>query len=143
MLPDAQGGGPGRSSTRPASPFRTSRSGWPCSKLTATAAYEAAQSICSVRAVARYSLVLALLAVALLAAACGSDKKSGAAQLTPSGAIFYGQATLDPEGGQKKSLERLIAKFPGSGPPGQRVQDLLERALREDRKSTRLNSSHV
>jgi Protein of unknown function (DUF3352) len=81
--------------------------------------------------VRRLALVAALLLAVPVAAGCGSDKKSSAAELAPRGSIVYGEATLEPEGDQKQAIERLVAKFPGTGNPGARIQKLIEDALRE------------
>jgi Protein of unknown function (DUF3352) len=81
--------------------------------------------------VRRLALVAALLLAVAVAAGCGSDKKSSAAELAPRGSIVYGEATLKPEGDQKQAIERLVAKFPGTGDPGARIQKLIEDALRE------------
>jgi uncharacterized protein DUF3352 len=83
--------------------------------------------------VRRLLLLLALLGAAVAAAGCGSDKASGPAALAPAKAVFYAEATLAPEGEQKRAVESLIAKFPGSGSPGQRIQALLESVFRETR----------
>ena len=79
-------------------------------------------------------LTVALLSLALLAAAgCGGDEgaASGASELVPAGASFYGEATLKPEGDQKEAIDAILAKFPGGGQAGDRLKDLIEQGLRE------------
>lgn len=83
--------------------------------------------------VRRLLVLLALLAAAALAAGCGSDKASGPAALAPANAFIYAEAKLSPEGAQKQAVEDLIAKFPGSGTPGQRIQALLEGVFQQSK----------
>jgi hypothetical protein len=85
--------------------------------------------------VRRRSLVVCLLAAALAATAaltaCGSDTASSPTELVPAGSVFYGEATIKPEGDQKEALDALARKFPGDKSPGQLTQDLLTQAFRE------------
>ena len=79
-------------------------------------------------------LTLAVLSVmALVAAGCGSENEaaSGASELVPAGALMYGEATLDPEGDQKQAIDSILAKFPGGGQAGDKLKELIEKALRE------------
>jgi Protein of unknown function (DUF3352) len=76
-------------------------------------------------------LVLTLAIAIALLAGCGGEKKEGAAELAPARSIAYAQANLDPGGDQAKAVDSLVGKFPGSGPPGDRVQRLLSRAFRQ------------
>jgi Protein of unknown function (DUF3352) len=75
--------------------------------------------------------ITALIAVAVVAAGCGnaSSSSSGSAALAPSGAVIYGEATLDPDADQQAALAALIEKFPGEGSAGQRIRGLLEQAF--------------
>jgi uncharacterized protein DUF3352 len=78
--------------------------------------------------------IIALLAVAAFAVAgCGNEEQaaSGAVELVPSGAVVYGEATLDPEGDQKEAVDSILSKFPGGGQAGDRLKGLIEKGLRE------------
>ena len=83
----------------------------------------------------RLLLTLLVLATATVAAAgCGSDgssSSSGAASVAPAGSVVYGEATLRPEGDQKAAIEDLVAKFPGEGSAGDRIQQLMETLFAE------------
>jgi Protein of unknown function (DUF3352) len=83
----------------------------------------------------RILLTLAALATAIaFAAGCGSDgasSTSDAAELVPSGALVYAEATLEPEGDQKAAIDALISKFPGEGSAGDRIRRLMEKAFAE------------
>jgi Protein of unknown function (DUF3352) len=79
-------------------------------------------------------LALAVLSIAAFAAlGCGAEEEaaSGAAELAPAGAVMYGEATLKPEGDQKEAIDAIIAKFPGEGSAGDRIQQLIEQGLRK------------
>jgi Protein of unknown function (DUF3352) len=79
-------------------------------------------------------LILAVLSAAVVGAlGCGSEDQaaSGAAELVPAGAAMYAEATLRPEGEQKKAIEAILAKFPGGGEAGEKLKDLIEKGLRE------------
>jgi hypothetical protein len=80
------------------------------------------------RAAATLATGLALVAALV---GCGGAKTDDPAELAPARSIVYAQAALDPEGDQEAAVRSLIERFPGSGDPGQRIQRLLERALRE------------
>lgn len=77
----------------------------------------------------RFLVTLIVLTTATVAAAgCGSDgssSSSGAAAVAPAGSVMYGEVTLRPEGEQKASIEELVAKFPGEGTAGDRLQELM------------------
>jgi uncharacterized protein DUF3352 len=77
--------------------------------------------------------LLVLTTAAIVAAGCGSDgsSSSGAASVAPAGSVVYGEATLRPEGDQKAAVEDLVAKFPGEGSAGDRIQRLLEKLFTE------------
>jgi uncharacterized protein DUF3352 len=83
----------------------------------------------------RILLTLAALTTAIaVAAGCGSDDSSSssdAAELVPSGALIYAEATLEPEGDQKAAVDALISKFPGEGAVGDRIRRLMEKAFAE------------
>jgi Protein of unknown function (DUF3352) len=85
--------------------------------------------------VRRRCLLVSLLAAALATAApltaCGSDTASAPTELVPAGSIFYGEATIKPEGDQKEALDALARKLPDDKSPGELTQDLLTRAFRE------------
>jgi Protein of unknown function (DUF3352) len=79
-------------------------------------------------------LILAALSIAaVVAAGCGNDEEaaSGAAELAPAGAVMYGEVTLEPEGDQKEAIDAILAKFPGGGQAGDKLKDLIEKAMRE------------
>jgi Protein of unknown function (DUF3352) len=77
--------------------------------------------------------IACLSATALPVAACGNSDEaaSGAAELAPAGAAFYGEATLKPEGEQKEAVDALLAKFPGGGQADDKLSELIEKGLRE------------
>jgi uncharacterized protein DUF3352 len=83
----------------------------------------------------RFLLTLIVLTTATVAAAgCGSDggsSSSGAASVAPGVSVMYGEVTLRPEGEQKAAIEDLIAKFPGEGSAGDRIQRLMEKLFSE------------
>ena len=78
-------------------------------------------------------ILLALSASAVAIAGCGSEDEaaSGASELVPASAAFYGEATLKPEGEQKEAVDAILAKFPGGGAAGDKLKELIDKALRE------------
>ncbi len=59
-------------------------------------------------------LILAALSAAaavVVAVGCGDEDQaaSGGAELAPAGAVLYAEATLEPEGDQKKALDAILA----------------------------------
>jgi hypothetical protein len=80
-------------------------------------------------------LTIAVLSVtALPVAGCGGSDEaaSGAAELSPAGSIFYGEATLKPEGDQKRAVDSILAKFPGGGQAGDKLKELIEKSANEN-----------
>jgi hypothetical protein len=77
--------------------------------------------------------LLVLSASVFAAAACGSEDEaaSGASELVPASAVFYGEVTLKPEGEQKEAIDAILAKFPGGGQAGDKLKELIDKALRE------------
>jgi hypothetical protein len=77
--------------------------------------------------------IAVLSATALPVAGCGGDDEaaSGASELAPAGAAIYAEATLEPEGDQKKAVDAILAKFPGGGQGGEKLKELIEKGLRE------------
>src|SRR5918998_1133684 len=77
--------------------------------------------------------LLVLSAAAVAIAGCGSENEaaSGASELIPARAVFYGEATLRPEGDQKEAVDAILAKFPGGGQAGDKLKELIDKALRE------------
>jgi hypothetical protein len=77
--------------------------------------------------------LLVLSASVFAAAACGREDEaaSGASELVPSSAAFYGEVTLKPEGEQKEAIDAILAKFPGGGQAGDKLKELIDKALRE------------
>jgi hypothetical protein len=81
----------------------------------------------------RITSFFAVLTAFLALAACGGGGSgSGAetAKIVPPSAYFYGEAVIDPSGGQEKAVRSIIAKFPGEGPPEQRIEKLLVDGLK-------------
>jgi hypothetical protein len=78
-------------------------------------------------------LVLAVLSIAALAAVgCGKDEApSSASSLAPATSVIYGEVTLKPEGDQKEAVDTLVSKFPGQGSAGDRIQELVDKALKD------------
>ena len=77
---------------------------------------------------------VAVLAVpALAATGCGNtdEAASGASELVPAGAVVYGEATLKPEGDQRKAVDSILAKFPGGGQACDKLKGLIEKSLRK------------
>jgi hypothetical protein len=81
-------------------------------------------------------LTLAALSIAaLVAIGCGKQDQaaSGASELVPAGSVMYGEATLKPEGAQKDAVDAVLAKFPGGGQAGDRLKELIEKAMRQSK----------
>jgi hypothetical protein len=78
-------------------------------------------------------LVLAVLSIAaLVAAGCGKEETaSSASSLAPATAVLYGEVTLTPEGDQKAAVDTIVSKFPGEGSAGERLQGLVDKALKD------------
>jgi hypothetical protein len=80
-------------------------------------------------------LIIAVLSSAALAAAgCGSEDQAaaGASELAPAGSVLYAEATLDPEGDQRKAIDAILSKFPGGGQAGEKLKEAIDKALREE-----------
>ncbi|HET8822196.1 MAG TPA: DUF3352 domain-containing protein [Thermoleophilaceae bacterium] len=77
--------------------------------------------------------LLVLSASVFAATACGSEDEaaSGASELVPASAVFYGEVTLKPEGEQKEAIDAILARFPGGGQAGDKLKELIDKALRE------------
>jgi hypothetical protein len=78
--------------------------------------------------------VAAVLSVpALAAAGCGNSDEaaSGASELVPAGALVYAEADLKPEGDQKRAVDSILSKFPGGGGAGDKLKELVDKALRK------------
>ena len=80
-------------------------------------------------------LILAVVSATVVAIGCGKEDEaaSGASELAPAGSLFYGEATLKPEGDQKEAIEAIVAKFPGEGSAGERIQKLIDQGLRDSK----------
>ena len=78
-------------------------------------------------------LVLAVLSIAaLVAVGCGKEEAaSSASSLAPATAVLYGEVTLKPEGDQKAAVDAIVSKFPGEGSAGERLQGLVDKALKD------------
>jgi Protein of unknown function (DUF3352) len=81
----------------------------------------------------KLTLLLALLSISGLAAVgCGKDEAaSRASALAPAGSVIYGEVTLTPEGDQKEAVDTLVSKFPGEGSAGERIRELVDKALKD------------
>ena len=78
-------------------------------------------------------LLLAVVSIAaLVAAGCGKDEAaSSASSLAPAASVVYGEVTLKPEGDQKEAVDTIVSKFPGQGSAGDRLQGLVDKALKD------------
>lgn len=77
-------------------------------------------------------LVLSAVSISALAVGCGKEETaSSASSLAPASAVIYGEVTLKPEGDQKAAVDTIVSKFPGQGSAGDRLQGLIDKALRE------------
>ena len=77
--------------------------------------------------------LLALLA--LVVAGCGSTaggSGSDTAKLVPATSFVYAEANLDPSGAQEAGMRSILGDLPGSGPPEQRLDQLLEKASKSE-----------
>jgi hypothetical protein len=87
----------------------------------------------------RLLLAFTVLAVAALASGCGSTAGGGSgsdtAKLAPAASFLYAEANLDPSGEQEAGMRSILADLPGSGPPEQRLDDLLEKASQSEKES--------
>jgi hypothetical protein len=81
----------------------------------------------------KLTLVLAVLSTAALAAlGCGKDETaSSASSLAPATSVLYGEVTLRPEADQKEAVDTIVSKFPGQGSAGDRLQGLVDKALKD------------
>jgi hypothetical protein len=81
----------------------------------------------------KLTLFLAVLSISALAAVgCGKDETaSSASSLAPATSVIYGEVTLKPEGDQKAAVDTIVSKFPGQGSAGDRLQGLIDKALKE------------
>ena len=79
-------------------------------------------------------LSIAVLSVAAVpVAGCGGNDEAApsAAELVPPGAAIYAEATLKPEGDQKRAVDSILSRFPGGGQAGDKLKELIEKGLRE------------
>lgn len=82
----------------------------------------------------RIRLVFPLAACVIALAGCGGGESGSAgdpASVVPRGAFLYAEAVVDPSGAQEQAARAIIAKFPGEGPPEQRLEKLISDGLRE------------
>ena len=84
----------------------------------------------------RLALPVALLAIALFAAACGSDDEPESGPdpiaMVPADAPFYMEMVVRPEGELKDNLESAVGKLTGEDDPGAQIIDGLNGSLAED-----------
>jgi hypothetical protein len=83
-------------------------------------------------------LLLSIAVVSVAAfpvAGCGDNHEaaSSAAELVPASAVMYGEATLKPEGDQKRAVDSILSKFPGGDQAGDKLKELIEKGLRESK----------
>lgn len=78
----------------------------------------------------------ALIALfALFASGCGSTtggSGSDTAKLAPATSFVYAEANIDPSGAQEAGMRSILGDLPGSGPPEQRLDELLEKASKSE-----------
>jgi hypothetical protein len=76
--------------------------------------------------------VVVLALVAVVVAGCGSSSATSSgsdpAKLAPASSFVYAEATIDPTGAQEAAMRSILGDLPGSGPPQQRLDNLLELA---------------
>ncbi|MCB0865985.1 MAG: DUF3352 domain-containing protein [Solirubrobacterales bacterium] len=84
----------------------------------------------------RLALPVAILAIALFAAACGSDDEPESGPdpiaMVPADAPFYMEMVVRPEGELKDNLESAVGKLTGEDDPGAQIIDGLNSSLAED-----------
>ncbi|MEZ5060694.1 MAG: DUF3352 domain-containing protein [Solirubrobacterales bacterium] len=84
----------------------------------------------------RLALPVAILAIALFAAACGSDDEPESGPdpiaMVPADAPFYMEMVVRPEGELKDNLESAVGKLTGEDDPGAQIIDGLNGSLAED-----------
>ncbi len=84
----------------------------------------------------RLALPAAILAIALFAAACGSDDEPESGPdpiaMVPADAPFYMEMVVRPEGELKDNLESAVGKLTGEDDPGAQIIDGLNSSLAED-----------
>ena len=83
-------------------------------------------------------LLLTLAVAALVAAGCGSSSSSSGsdtAKLAPATSFLYAEANIDPTGSQEAGARSILSDLPGSGPPEERLNQLLEKASQSSKTS--------
>jgi hypothetical protein len=77
---------------------------------------------------------LAAVALSLIATGCGAggDANADPAKVAPQGSLFYGVATIRPEGDQKDAVDSIARKVFRTANPGERIQRELDQAFKED-----------
>ena len=78
-----------------------------------------------------WTAVLAGIAVLAGCGGGGSGSGSDTASIVPRATFFYAEAVIDPEGDQEAAVRSIIGRFPGEGPPEQRIERLISDGLRE------------
>jgi hypothetical protein len=82
------------------------------------------------------TLCVLVALLALVAAGCGSGSSgsgSDTAKLAPATSFFYAEANIDPTGAQEAGMRSILADLPGSAPPQERLNQLLEQASQSDK----------
>jgi hypothetical protein len=76
--------------------------------------------------------------IVLVVAGCGSSSGGAGAdtaKLAPATSFLYVEVNLDPTGSQEAGIRSILGDLPGSGPPQQRLDDLLEKASQSDKSN--------
>ena len=86
----------------------------------------------------RVLLGLALVGLlALVVAGCGSSSGGSGtdtAKIAPAASFFYAEANIDPTGSQESAMRSILGDFPGTGAPQDRLNNLLEKASKSDKR---------
>ena len=90
-------------------------------------------------------LLAALSIAALVAVGCGNDEQaaSSASELVPAGSLIYGEVTLKPRRAtRRRPSTRSSPSSRAAGSAGDKLKDLLEKALRESDSADQLQGRH-
>ncbi|MGI8622375.1 MAG: DUF3352 domain-containing protein [Solirubrobacteraceae bacterium] len=85
----------------------------------------------------RLHRLLLLLVLAVAFAGCGASPGGAGgggadpAQVVPAGSLFYAEAVVRPDGGQRDNVDQLLRRFLGD----RKVSDFVDEALKSDHKS--------
>src|SRR3954453_8240063 len=80
---------------------------------------------------------LALVALLVAASGCGSSTTASSgsdpAKLAPAASFFYAEVVIDPSGDQESAMRSILGDLPGSGPPEERLHQLLQQASQSEK----------